>query len=211
MTETPLTRRNLLHSGVVAGAAVGLAVAGTGGLASIAHAAAAASAPRKGTPSDLEILNFALSLEHLESAFYSQVLGAHRQHAFLNDRFLKLTEQLAANEASHVDALSKAVTAAGGTPVAPATYKFPSNVFVSTTAYSWFAWTLEEIGIGAYLGAIGSIKSNALRKAAASIYGSETRHAAILRSLGGFTFAPHYFESPLTIEQVQGLIAPYTA
>jgi len=210
MSESTLSRRSLIGTGLAAGAAVGTVAALQGGLTRSALAAVNAK-PLVATASDLEILNFALGLEQMESAFYSQVLGAHQEHGFLSGRFLPLTQDLAAAEATHVQTLQATITAAGGTPVMAGTYKFPYEVFVSTTGYSWFAWTLEEIGIGAYLGAIGKIKNPALRKATASIYGSETRHAAILRSLGSFTFAPRYFESALTVAQVKELTAPYIA
>ena len=97
------------------------------------------------------------------------------------------------------------------TPNAAQTYKFPSTVFVSPVSFVWFAYTLEDIGIGAYLGAVGAIQSGAVRKAAASIYGSETRHASVLRGVGGWNFSPRYFESPLSVAQVQGLISPYVS
>ncbi|HEX9997927.1 MAG TPA: ferritin-like domain-containing protein [Abditibacterium sp.] len=161
--------------------------------------------------SDLEIANFALGLERLEAAFYAQIQGAQQARAYLNPRLLQTTQEIGANEIAHIEALQNAIIAAGGTPVGAVNYKFPANVFISPVAFTWFGYTLEEIGIGAYLGAIGQIKNAGLRRAAASIYGSETRHAGLLRSLGGWNFAPRYFESPLSVAQVRELIAPYIA
>lgn len=158
---------------------------------------------------DLTILNFALGLEHLEAAFYAQVLAAHSRHGFLEPHTVGLAQQLAAIEATHVSTLRTAITAGGGTPVQPMQYAFPPSVFVSPVAFTWFGFTLEEIGIGAYLGAIGHLESSGLRAAAASIYGAEVRHAAILRSQAGFESSPRYFEGSLSVEQVQGLVAPY--
>lgn len=163
------------------------------------------------SPADLEILNFALGLERLEAAFYAQVLGAHQNRAYLAPRQLESAHSIGAIEITHVSTLEKAILDAGGSLAPSATYRFPANVFLSPVAFSWFGYTLEEIGIGAYLGAVGQIQSKDLRKAAASIYGAEVRHAALLRSFGGFTFAPRYFESPLSVEQVQALVAPYIA
>ncbi|RYG65405.1 ferritin-like domain-containing protein, partial [bacterium] len=128
---------------------------------------------------------------------------------YLSPRLLQTAVEIGANELAHVQTLEQAIIAAGGTPAPVGVYRFPNNVFVSPVAYAWFGYTLEEIGIGAYLGAVGQIQNADLRKAAASIYGSEVRHAGVLRSLGGFTFAPRYFETALTVPQVQGLIAPY--
>jgi hypothetical protein len=168
-------------------------------------------APPSVSPADIEIANFALTLERLEAAYYAQIQGAHQERAYLSPRLLETAVAIGANELAHVQILEQAIIAAGGTPVPAAVYRFPNNVFISKVAYPWFGFTLEEIGIGAYLGAIGQIQNADLRRAAASIYGSEVRHAAVLRSLGGFTIAPRYFETPLTMAQVQELISPYLA
>lgn len=162
-------------------------------------------------PGDLEILNFALGLERLEAAYYAQIQGAQQKRAYLSPRQLEAAIAIGATEIAHVSALESAIAEAGGTLASAAIYRFPANVFISPVAFSWFGYTLEEIGIGAYLGAVGQIQSRALRAAAASIYGAEVRHAALLRSFGGFTFSPRYFESPLTVEQVQTLVTTYIA
>ena len=158
---------------------------------------------------DLDIVRFALTMERLEAAFYAQVVAAHTERAYLPERSIALTREIAAAEADHVQALEGVLGTAGvAVPAAP-TFQFPRDVFVSPIAYAWFAYTLEEIGIGAYLGAVGSIQNDGLRRSAAAIYGAEARHAALLRTFAGFEFAPRYYESPLTVEQVTGLITPY--
>ena len=161
------------------------------------------------TAGDLDIVRFALTMERLEASFYAQVVGAHQARAYLPDRSFALTQTIAAAEADHVRALEGVLTSAGAeVPPAPS-FQFPRDVFISPIAYAWFAYTIEEIGIGAYLGAVGNIQNDGLRKSAAAIYGAEARHAALLRTLSGFTFAPRYYESPLTVKQVTTLIAPY--
>jgi len=159
--------------------------------------------------SDLDILSFALSLEHLEHTFYTRIVEADTQRQFLHGRLHEIAPVLRDNEAAHIEAISTAITALGGTPAPAGTYKFPTNVFISPISFAHFAYTLEDIGVGAYLGAVGKIKSKDIRRAAASIYGSETRHAALLRHLGGFQFSPRYYEGPLTVAQTQQLIDPY--
>ncbi len=206
-------RRAFLSRAALTGAMGAVAIAGARPIwaqTTPAPAAMEAKAP-SASASDLEILNFALGLERLEAAFYAQVLGAHQTRAYLTGRLLESAREIGTIEISHVETLQSAIIASGGTLAPVATFKFPNNVFISPVAFAWFGYTLEEIGIGAYLGAVGQIQSTGLRKAAASIYGSEVRHAALLRSLGGFTFSPRYFESPLTVAQVQALVAPYSA
>ncbi len=158
---------------------------------------------------DLDIVKFALTMERLEAAFYAQVVAAHGDKAYLPARAFELTQQIAGAEASHVQALEAVLTGAGQTVPETPSFQFPASVFLSPITFAWLGYTLEEIGIGAYLGAVGSIQSDDIRKAAASIYGAEAQHAAILRSLAGFDFAPRYYESPLTTDQVTTLIAPY--
>ncbi|HEX8465346.1 MAG TPA: ferritin-like domain-containing protein [Abditibacterium sp.] len=216
--QLTLSRRALLRCAAWGGAATSLVALAAPARAQTAPAATpapaappAAAAPPAISASDLEIAGFALGLERLEASFYNQIVSAHNTRAFLDNRLIEVAREIAANEASHVTALESLISGAGGTLPAAVTYRFPANVFISPVAFAWFGHTLEDIGIGAYLGAVGQIKSGDIRRAAASIYGAETRHATILRLLGGFPVAPRYFESPLSVPQVQGLIAPYLA
>ena len=213
-----LSRRDLLAQVGISGAgAAAFMLATKTGQAQPATAAdkpmmmtAQDPAPAMTAPAgDLDIVRFALQMEQLEAAFYAQVVTSHQMRAYLAPRAFELTQQIALAEADHVRALSGVLTGAGQ-PVPPSpAFQFPAGVFVSPITFAWFAYTLEEIGIGAYLGAVGSIESDEIRQAAASIYGAEAQHAALLRSFASFNFAPKYYESPLTVEQVTQLITPY--
>lgn len=212
----PYSRRALLRSaGLLSAVAVGSTLARAQDAATPATAAATPEAEAKPkekpvtAPGDLEILNFALGLEHLEQSFYQRAIDANASRKYLHGRFAEVLPTLRDNETAHVQALMQAITEAGGTPVVAPTFSFPRDVFISPVAFARFAYTLEEIGVGAYLGAVGLIQSRDIRRAAASIYGTETRHAAVLRHLGGFQFSPRYYEGPLTVAEVQGLIAPF--
>ena len=158
---------------------------------------------------DLDIVKFALGLERLEAAYYAQVVMAQGTRAYLPVRSLELMQKIALAKNAHVSALEGVLTGAGQTLPDAMNYQFPAQVFQSPITFAWFGYTLEEIGIGAYLGAVGSIESADIRNAAASIYGAKAQHAALLRTLAGFEFAPRYYESPLTVDQVNGLLAPY--
>ena len=218
MNQSIYSRRDALKNLATTGAATGaLVLAAKIGQAQDKPLTAQEPAPKPDakikTPAfsagDLDIVRFALTMERLEAAFYGQIVAAHEKRAYLPERLATLTRTIAAAEADHVGALEGVLTSAGAEiPPAP-TFRFSSDFSVSPIAYAWFAYTLEEIGIGAYLGAVGQIQSDALRRSAAAIYGAEAQHAAILRTFAGFEFAPLYYESPLTVEQVTRLIGPY--
>lgn len=76
----------------------------------------------------MEILNYALTLEHLEATFYRQGLKNFTQADFLAagflDPFYSNLQQVALDEMQHVEFLTKALKAAGATPVAACTYDF---------------------------------------------------------------------------------------
>jgi AICAR transformylase/IMP cyclohydrolase PurH len=130
-----------------------------------AFAAAALAAPTKrqaspGGPSDGVILNYALTLEHLENAFYKEVLErftlADFQAVGLDNVFYNNLQQISSDEATHVEFLTTALTAAGVTPVVPNGYAFGITDVNSALALSN---ALEGVGVSAYLGAAQFISS----------------------------------------------------
>ncbi len=83
----------------------------------------------------LDVLNYALTLEHLEYSFYRDGIGLF---TFGDDsRGASIDTNLAAirdHEMAHVDALTKAITDLGGEPVAEATYDF-GDAYTDPTAF----------------------------------------------------------------------------
>ena len=168
----------------------GLALGGAAIAGGLLPGAALAATPK----GDVAILNFALTLEYLESAFYSAAL----QHAGLtgeHKRFARLVHQ---HEAAHVTALKKAL---GSAAVKRPTFDFGPAV-TSQGAFTSTAIVLEDTGVQAYQGQTPFIKSNAVFKAAISIHPVEARHAAWIRNLAGLPPAPAAFNPALTKDQV---------
>ncbi len=153
---------------------------------------------------DLEILNYALTLEHLETAMYRQAVGS----GLLSGTQLAFAQEFGAHEAAHVEALTATIRQLGGTPVGPrASYNFPS--FDSADAIMAFISQVEDVGVGAYLGQVGAIKNGQILGAAAGIYAVEALHTAAIRTLLGRDANPNgAFEKPLTREQVLAIVMP---
>jgi hypothetical protein len=127
---------------------------------------------------DLGIVNYALTLEYLEAAFYADVA---KSGLFKGDD-LALVEQFGQAEQEHVDALTATAKQLGG-PVAKAPMaEFPLDDAKSVLE---LAATVENLGAAAYLGAAALIEDPEILAAALSIHSVEGRHAAVLNVLTG--------------------------
>jgi len=145
-----------------------------------------------GGSGDIDILNFALTLEYLESDFY-KVKG---KSVGLSGEAKTLATLLGDQEAEHVVALTKAISTAGGKPVKKPTFVFPVT---SQASFLKLAYTLENTGVGAYNGAGPSLMNKAYLAAAGSIVQVEARHAAAIALLTGGKITPNgAFDKPLS-------------
>ncbi len=192
--EVPgLTRSTfILRGALAAGAAYGAGAVGP----FVAQAFAA------GGTSDLDILNFALTLEYLETDFY-KVKGSQ---VGLSGEAQRLAKLFGDEEAEHVSALTKAITSAGGTPVKKPTFAFPVS---NQAGFLKLAYVLENTGVGAYNGAGPALTNKQLLAAAGSIVQVEARHAAALALLIGAPVTPDgAFDKPLTKTQVLAKAGP---
>lgn len=154
--------------------------------------------------SDLDILNFALTLEHLESRMYNEMLAKN----ILIGKELQYFTSFGQAEAAHVTAITDTITKLGGTPVAAkASYNFPA--FNNRGDILNFAKIAEDTGVGAYQGAAAAITNKDILAAAGSIVQVEARHAAILNLLiGTGQPVPDAFTKSLTIDQVLQIVNP---
>ncbi|CAA9487826.1 MAG: hypothetical protein AVDCRST_MAG53-1116 [uncultured Solirubrobacteraceae bacterium] len=154
---------------------------------------------------DVEILNFALTLEQLETAFYEEAL---EQVKGLSADVRKLAKELGDNEAEHVKALTAAIESAGGEPGKAPTFTF-GDAFADEKTFLKFANILEDTGVSAYNGAAPMIESKEVLAAAGSIVQVEGRHAALIRLQRGKAPAPLAFDKTSTMEEVLEAVGPF--
>jgi serine-rich repeat adhesion-like glycoprotein len=153
---------------------------------------------------DVDILNFALTLEYLESTFYAEA----KKRAKPSGELKSLVDLIASDEQQHVEALEATIKQLGGKPVAEPKFDFPYN---NTAGFLELAQTFEDTGVSAYNGAAPMIKSKEVLAAAGGIVQVEARHAAAIRLQTGEEPAPEAFDPPLDEQQVLKAVEPFIA
>jgi hypothetical protein len=181
------TRADLLR-----GAAVGSAAF----LAALALPETGGAAP---SPRDRDILNYALVLEYLQSAFYTET---DREGA-LRGKARRASAVLGAVERAHVEALRGVL---GRAAVARPLFNF-KGVTEQQTPFLRTAVAFEDLAVSAYKGQAARIQAKPLLVAAVSIHSVEARHAAWMRYLFGITPAAEPFDEALSRPQVESIVA----
>jgi rubrerythrin len=166
---------------------------------------------------DLEIVNYALTLEYLEADFYRQVLDSG---VIKDAKVASLAKAIGEHEQEHVDALLKTARMLGRPAERPKTdfaavLDGGAEKIVSTAA------TVENLGAAAYLGQAARIMDKEILAAALSIHSVEARHAAALNDLAGRGFAGDgalagsipdgAFAKPMSMSQVMKQVEPFLA
>jgi len=154
--------------------------------------------------SDVDILNFALTLEYLESTFYEEA----KTRAKASGELKSLIDLLAEDEKQHVEALTATIKSLGGKPVAEPKFDFS---YSDTAGFLKLAQTFEDTGVSAYNGAGPAIKSKEVLAAAGSIVQVEARHAAAIRLQNKEEPAPEAFDPSLDEAQVLKAVEPFIA
>ena len=157
---------------------------------------------------DLAIVQYALTLEHLETDFYNAVLDS----GVVKDKALGETAKLIRDaEQAHVDTLTGVVKDLGGTPERPRT-NFDAVIEGGEKMVLRTAAAVENLGAAAYLGQAGRIQSMDILAAALSIHSIEARHAAALNAVVGKTIVPDgAFAKPASMEEVLPQVKPFLA
>lgn len=185
---------------VLRGALAAGALAGAGAVAPFVGQALA-----QGGEDDIGILNFALTLEHLEAAFYDRGL---REVQALDADVRRLAEQLRDDESAHVDALTKAIVDLGGRPARRPAMEF-GDAFSSPAEFLRTANVFEDTGVSAYNGAAPLIRSVEVLEAAGAIVQVEARHAALIRMRRNEQPAPRAFDVASGRAEVLEAVGPF--
>jgi len=154
---------------------------------------------------DVDILNFALTLEFLEAGFYTMAL---KNVDGLSGMTKQLATTLRDNENEHVDALTATIKDLGGKPVPAPGVDF-GKAFASEDSFLETAQTFEDLGVGAYNGAGPMIESPDVLAAAGSIVQIEGRHAGVIRLVRGEPIEETPFDKGLTMEDVLAAAKPF--
>lgn len=177
----------------------------SGKSATTAGAAASTTATTASSTGDIGILNYALTLEYLETDFYAKVVAS----GLFNGKVGGLIKDFGSQEATHVEALKGAVEKLGGTPVAKPASKFPVH---SAPQVAELAYTVENLGAAAYLGQAAKIQSPEVLAAALAIHTVEARHAATLGTLVKKSVTPQgAFATPADMSTVLAAVKPFLA
>jgi Ferritin-like domain len=153
---------------------------------------------------DLAIVNYALTLEYLESQFYEKVAASGLFHGAT----LSMLKSFGAQETEHVAALMT-VASSLGTPAKKPAGKFPLQSAAQVTK---LAATVENLGAAAYLGQAGNIQSMEILASALAIHTVEARHAATLNTLLKQPPTPDgAFAKPASMATVLAAVKPFIA
>lgn len=165
---------------------------------------------RQAAITDADILQYALTLEHLENVFYKGAISSMSEAEFTNAGFSSAyydnLKYIAHDEEQHVELLTSALTAAGYPPVAACTYNFP---YTDPKSFVTLASVLEGVGTSAYLGGAGLITSKAYLGVAGSILVTESLHTSVQRFNLGEIAPANPYGTPLGLNPVYTLAAAF--
>ena len=163
-------------------------------------------------PQDIvDVLTFALTLEHVEDAFYRSGLEAD---GLIPDEYVGIFNQIGKHEAAHVAFLSTALgSAAIERPALDLTAGGQyADALENFETYLTLSQTFEDLGVAAYKGQAGNLIDNDdILQAALQIHSVEARHAAIVRKIGGKKPWDGAFDEPMTKEEVLAAATPFLA
>ena len=147
---------------------------------------------------DQAILNFALTLEYLQAAFYTEAQQVGALHGALAEQ----ARIVGSHERAHVRAFQEVL----GSAARPQPGFDFHGVTDHAGSFRATAVAFEDLAVGAYKNQLPLIQSPEYLSTAVSIHSVEARHAAWIRSLAGVVPAPNAFDEPLSDRQTVRLV-----
>jgi hypothetical protein len=200
--DASLNRAELLSRGAKGGTALLLAGSFAAALAAPAEADAVPD-------DDLAYARLLVGAELLAADFYGRAIAAKH----FTDRDQRYLKRALFNEQEHYQSVAGILSGAGQAPAVAADFDFsyPRDAFTSKTTIAKLGVTLETAFLGAYLGAVDSMLTDALKQPVARIAASEAQHLSVFTELAGSDPFGISFPSPLTIEQASDVLDAYTS
>jgi len=206
VADDPVSRRRFMVLGGGSAAAAFLAACGSDDETTTSMGGSAGGGggeTAKFGKGDIGILNYALTLEYLETAFYADVVKS----GLFKGAELETIRKFGEEEAEHVSALTATVKKLGGKPAPQPKTEFPLK---SAKAVLELAATVENLGAAAYLGQAANIKSPEVLASALAIHSVEGRHAATLNTLLAKSITPDgAFGKPADVKTVLESVEPF--
>jgi hypothetical protein len=187
-----------------------LVSAAAGGAALLAAGCGDEETEPRGEPSraDLDVVNYALTLEYLEEDFWTDVVDS----GVLSGRESDLAGKIRDNESEHVQALEALAKDLGGPAAERPATDFESVLAGGRDQVIGVAADLEATGAGAYLAEVSNLTTPEILASALAIHTVEARHAAVLNLLAGRPPLPDgAFATPVGREAVERRIERFLA
>lgn len=170
---------------------------------------------RQANPTDLLVLKFADVLEQFESTFYQQALAKFQSSDFTAAGFVDAQVpvqqfiQIQADEATHASVLESTIISLGDKAIS-GDCKFDFGAALNDVpTMAATARVVENLGVGAYLGAAHLITDPVILTAAGSILTVEARHQTILNVLANGVSIPQAFDVGLLPNEVLAVASAF--